>query len=190
MSHHDSRRDGIPRPAWRTGFAWLSPLQPPSYPRGSNSINGGGGGSPPEPGRGPVRCPPHPSCERSWEPKVRKPPLLSVFLASVSAARLQLPTWQQSWFFPLRPALQPALGALLGPQPPFTPSPGLLSGHSVRLRSGRGGRREGGGGCEDQWGRRPREDERRVCGQGQILLTVCPGLWGGRPGEVREGGGR
>lgn len=190
MSHHGLRRDGIPRPARRTGSAWLSPLQPPSYPGAATALMVVVVGSPPEPGRGPVPCPPHPSCERSWEPKVRKPPLLSVFLASVSAARLPLPTWQESWFFPLRPALQPVLGALLGPQPPFTPSPGLLSGHYVRLRSGRGRRREGGGGCGDQLGRRPREDERVVCGQGQVRLTVRPGLWGGRPGEVREGGGR
>ena len=59
----------------------------------------------------------------------------------------------------------------------------------MRLRSGRGRRREGGGGCGDQCGRRHREDERVVCGQGQVRLTVHPGLWGGQPGEVREGGG-
>ena len=100
MSHHGARRDGIPRPARRTGSAWLSPLQPPSYAGAATALMVVVVGSPPEPGRGPVPCPPHPSCERSWEPKVRKPPLLSVFLASVSAARLPLPTWQELWFFP------------------------------------------------------------------------------------------
>lgn len=51
-----------------------------------------------------------PTCKCSCEPRVRKPPLLSVFPASVIAVQLQLPTWQKTWFLPLRPTLKPVLG--------------------------------------------------------------------------------
>ena len=189
MSHHRLTRGWHSAAGSEDGFCLAEPTPAPLLPRGSNSINGGGGGKPPRAREGASALPPTPNLREQLGAQGQETALLSVFLASVFAARLQLPTWQESRFFPLRPALQPALGTLLSPQPSFTPSPGLLSGHYVQLRSGRGRRREGGGGCGDQWGRRPRQDERRVCSHGQpdSAALECGEVGRGRSGREEAG---
>lgn len=74
MSHHWLARGWHSEAGSEDGFCLAEPTPGPLLPRGSNSINGGGGGKPPRAREGAGTLPPHPTCESSWEARVRKPP--------------------------------------------------------------------------------------------------------------------